>query len=157
MTVKEIAGIKLPPVEQVGIVVKNVDQAVDRLGSVFGWGPFNVSEVEIKGCIYRGQPSDCKLRMAFSQEANPIEIELIEVLEGETPHSEFLKKHGEGIQHLRYTVDDLYGKLDVLKKHGIEPVWSHTYPEIGISYVYLDTEKACGVMLELMEIKEVQS
>lgn len=156
MTIKELAGIKLPPVEQVGIVVNNVDQAIERFGSVFGWGPFNVSEVELQGSLYRGQPTDCKLRMAFSQETNPIEIELIENLEGETLYTEFLKKHGEGIHHLRYTVDDLDGKLAKMKKHGVEPIWSHSYPELGISFVYMDTEKVCGVMLELLEVKEVQ-
>ena len=30
MAVKEIAGIKLPPIEQVGIVVKDVDQAIEK-------------------------------------------------------------------------------------------------------------------------------
>jgi methylmalonyl-CoA/ethylmalonyl-CoA epimerase len=154
--IQEINGVKLPPVEQVGIVVQDIDKAIVKFGSVFGWGPFNVSEVELKGCIYRGQVNDCKLKMAFSQ-PNPIEIELIQVLEGETPHSEFLKEKGEGLHHLRHTVNDLDGMLLELKKHGVEPIWSHGLPEIGISYVYLNTENVCGVMIELLEIKEVQS
>ncbi len=156
MTGVEIKGIKLPPVEQVGIVVKDVEKAIDKFGSAFGWEFSDVSEVEMEGCMYMGKPSGCKLKMAFSK-PDPIEIELIEVVDGETPHSEFLKNKGEGIQHLRYSIDDLDGKLVELKKQGIEPVWSHSYPEIGISFVYLDTVNACGVMIELIEIKEVQA
>ena len=152
MSGEEKYAIKLPPVEQVGIVVKDIAQAIDKYSAVFGWGPFNVSEVELKGCIYRGQPSDCKLKMALFQSGS-VEIELIEVLEGETPHSEFLREKGEGLHHLRIRVENLYGILAEMAKEGIEPVWYHSMPEIGASWAYLDNVKVSGLMVELLEIK----
>jgi hypothetical protein len=45
--------------------------------------------------------------------------------------------------------------LDKLAKQGIEPVFQHSYPEIGISFAYLDTDKIGGIMFELIEIKKV--
>jgi len=156
MVEKKTNGVKLPPVEQVGIVVKDMDQAIANYSAAFGWGPFNVSEVELKGCLYRGQPSDCKLKMAFFQSGS-IEIELIQVLEGETPHSEFLREKGEGLHHLRFSVEDLDGILAEWAKKGIEPGWQHSMPEIGVSWAYLDNDKVSGVMVELIEMKEVQS
>jgi len=148
------SGVKLPPVEQVGIVVEDVEKAVEYYGSTFGWGPFNVSEVELKGCIYRGQLSDCKLKMAFAQ-SGPVEIELIQVLEGETPHTEFLREKGEGLHHLRFRVDDLDAVLAKWAGEGIEPIWQHSMPEIGISWAYVNTDAIGGVMAELIEIKQV--
>ena len=91
--------MKLPPVEQIGIVVRNVEQSAKVYGSVFGWGPFQISEVDLKGCLYRGRPTDCRLKMATAQ-SGPLEIELIEVLDGESIHSEFLRERGEGIQQM---------------------------------------------------------
>ncbi len=147
-----IGKVKLPPVEQIGIVVKDMDQAIDYYSSIFGWGPFNVHVFELKGTIYRGEPCDCKLKLAFGR-SGPIEIELIQVLEGETPHTEFLKQHGEGMQHLRFRVDDVKGLLKKLSKEGIEPVWHHSYPEFGVSFAYVDSGKIGGVMFELYEEK----
>ncbi len=81
-------AVRLPPVEQIGIVVRDVDRAVEFFGSVFGWGPFRVREGEQKGFTYDGRTGDCRLRMAFARSGD-VEIELIQVLEGETPHSDF--------------------------------------------------------------------
>lgn len=145
--------VKLPPVEQVGIVVKDIDSAMEYYSSTFGWGPFHLMQLPMKGAIYRGKPGDCTLKLAFAR-SGPIEIELIQVLEGETPHTEFLRERGEGLQHLRFSVENLDGTLAKLAKEGIEPVFQHSYPEIGISFAYLDTDKIGGVMIELIEIKK---
>jgi len=123
--------IKLPPVEQVGIVVKDMDKAIDYYSSKFGWGPFRVREVVMNGFTYLGKKGNCRLKMAFAQSGS-LEIELIQVLEGETPHTEFLREKGKGIQHLGFRVDDLDGMLAALAKDGIEPVFHHRVPEIGV-------------------------
>jgi len=145
--------VKLPPVEQIGIVVADIDKAVEYYSSIFGWGPFQVVEYETKGMTYRGQKGDCRLKLAFAQ-SGPIEIELIQVLEGETPHTEFLREKGEGLHHLRFHIDDLDGMLAELAKEGIEPIWQHRYPDVGISFAYLNTDKIGGVMFELIEMKD---
>lgn len=156
MTEETKSAIKLPPVEQVGIVVRDIDKAIEFYSATFGWGPFEVSEVSLEGCNYRGKPTDCRMKMAMAQ-SGPIEIELIQVLEGETAHTEFLREKGEGIQHLRFSVDDLDGILAEYAEQGIEPVWGHSMPEIGVSWAYVNTDKVGGVMAELIEMKEVQS
>ena len=97
--------MKLPPVEQIGIVVDNVDEAVEHFTALFGWGPFRIREVDVQGFTFRNRPGHCRLKMAFAR-SGPIEIELIQVLEGETPHSEFLRQKGEGLHHLRFRVDN---------------------------------------------------
>ena len=43
------SAVKLPPVEQVGIVVQDVDRAAEQLTALFGWGPFRIREVAMQG------------------------------------------------------------------------------------------------------------
>lgn len=152
MTEQKECRVKLPPVDQIGIVVKDMDRAIEYYQSTFGWGPFNVMESELKGFIYRGKTGDCRLKLAMGK-SGPMEIELIQVMEGETPHSEFLREKGEGIQHLRCCVDDLDSILAELAKDGIEPVFHQSLPEMGVAFAYLNSDKIGGVMIELLQIK----
>ena len=142
--------VKLPPVEQIGIVVKDVDRAIEYYSSNFGWGPFRVQEVHLDGFTYRGKPGSCRLKIAFAK-SGPIEIELIRVLEGDTPHTDFLREKGEGLQHLRFRVDDLDKTLAELAKEGIQPVMYQRFPDFGTAFAYLNSDKIGGVMFELIE------
>jgi catechol 2,3-dioxygenase-like lactoylglutathione lyase family enzyme len=154
MTEQKESRVKLPLADQIGIVVKDMDRAVAYYSSVFGWGPFSTMEVEVNGFTYKGKKGDCRLKIALAS-MGPIEIELIQVMEGKTPHSEFLREKGEGIQHLRFHVDDLDSMLAELAKDGIRPVFHHSYPEYGIAFAYLNSDKIGGVMFELIEEKKM--
>jgi catechol 2,3-dioxygenase-like lactoylglutathione lyase family enzyme len=143
---------KLPPVFQVGIVVNDMDTAIDYYCSVFGWGPFKVRDLEMKGAIYKGRTVDCRFRIGSARQPG-VEIELIQPLEGDTPYADFLREGGEGLHHLGVKVDDLDETLASLAGHGIRPVFSHSYPEIGLAFAYLDTDRVGGVMLELIQMR----
>ena len=145
--------VKLPPVSQIGIVVRDMDKAIEYYSSTFGWGPFKVSDVEVEDIIFRGSAVRSRTRLGFTS-IGPITIELIQVLEGETLHTEFLREKGEGIQHLRFEVDDLDSALCELAQDGIHPVFHQELPEFGLSFAYLDTDRIGGVMFELVEIAE---
>jgi methylmalonyl-CoA/ethylmalonyl-CoA epimerase len=145
-------AVRLPPVEQIGIVVKDVEQTVEYFTATFGWGPFQISEVEMKGFTCGDRTGDCRLKMAFARSGD-VEIELIQVLEGETPHSDFLRCHGEGMQHLRFRVDDCDGMMAALATEGVEPLWSQKFPGIA-AFAYMKTDKTSGLMVELFEMKE---
>ena len=152
MTERKSPRVNLPPVEQIGIVVHDMDRAIDFYTSVFGWGPFQIQDFGEMEYDFRGQPVKATVKAAFAK-SGPLEIELIQILEGETPHTEFLREKGEGLHHLRFRVDDLDGVLAELAKDGIKPVWGKKMPEFGISFAYLDTAQAGGVMVELIEDK----
>lgn len=148
--------VKLPPVDQIGIVVEDVDKAVEFYSSVFGWGPFEIREFDNRGFIYRGRPVDCRLKMGFVRSGS-VEIELIQVLEGEAPYTDFLREKGEGLHHLRFQVDDLDGMVAELAREGIEPEFHKSFPELGIKFAYLSSDKIGGVIFELIEDKGRQS
>lgn len=144
-------NMNLPPIEQIGIVVKNLDEAVDHYTNVLGWGPFDILEIDLSQFRYRGQPSKARVKVALGP-SNPIQIELIEVLEGESPHSDFLREKGEGIQHICCQgVEDLDGMLNELAKEGIEPVFQGTLQVMGfeVRAAYVVGDKTNDVMIEL--------
>jgi 4-hydroxyphenylpyruvate dioxygenase-like putative hemolysin len=145
-------AVRLPPVEQIGIVVRDADLAAEFFTSTFGWGPFKISEVEMKGFTYDGQTGDCRLKMAFARSGS-VEIELIEVLEGETPHSYFLRRQGEGMQHLRFRVDDFDGMIAALAREGVDPLFHQRFPGIA-AFAYMKADMTSGLMVELFEMKE---
>jgi methylmalonyl-CoA/ethylmalonyl-CoA epimerase len=148
---KQEPTVKLSEVKQIGIIVKDLDRAIEFYSSHFGLGPFQVQESEVE-FTYRGEQSNCRMRVAFSQWGS-IQIELIQPLEGKSPLTEFLREKGEGVQHLRFDVDDLDGVLARLSKEGIEPVLQFALPDLGITFALLDTAKIGGVQFELTEMR----
>jgi methylmalonyl-CoA/ethylmalonyl-CoA epimerase len=79
-----------------------------------------------------------------------VQIELIQVISGETLHTKFLEERGEGLHHLGFFVDDLENELTELEKEGIKVLDRGTVQGI-VKFAYLDTEEALGVILELIQ------
>jgi len=144
--------VKLPPVEQVGIVVKDMDKAIQYYTDVFGIGPFRVVERR-QDFAYKGKTVNCRLKLAFAM-SGPLEIELIQVLEGETPHTDFIREHGEGLHHLRFRVENLDGMLASLAKVGIHSIFNWAIPNSTGGFAYVNSDKVGGVMFELIERKD---
>ena len=140
----------LPPIDQVAYVVHDLDRALQTFERLFG--TFAVMESDLKGTLYRGKKADVKLRMGFGK-SGPVEIELIEVVSGDSPHREILEKHGEGVHHIRFRVDDLDPPLDKLRKIGFEVIWQHEIPEVPARWVYLEgPEESGGALGGLLQL-----
>lgn len=131
---------KFSKVDQIGIVVKNVEETMKIYEKTFGIEPFPTVESYI---------DSAKLKIVLF-ELGEAEIELIQVLEGETIHSKFLEKRGEGLHHLGFFVKDIEKELAKLKREGIRVLERGTV--LGaVKFAYLDTEKTLGVVLELIQ------
>jgi len=146
-------SFKLHPVDQIGIVVEDVDKTVEYYTGTLGLGQFHVRDVELKGLVYRGQTGDSLLRVAFL-ESGPVQIELIQVLAGETPHAAFLRDKGEGLQHLRSYVDDFDAAMAQLGTRGIEPVWYAGALGTPAGFAYVGGEGLGNTMLELIQARK---
>ena len=157
MDQKKKPTVALDAVEQVGIIVRNLEKAVDFYSSTFGWGPFEILEVEHRDYFFRGQQSYARLKVALAQ-AGPVQVELIEPVEGKTPHSEFLKEKGEGANHVNCgLVEDLDAVLAELAEEGIEPAYRARFSILGaeVDVVYLDSGKIGGLMIELYQVLSI--
>jgi methylmalonyl-CoA/ethylmalonyl-CoA epimerase len=142
------SAIVLPPVSQVGLVVRDLEKTAAFYYSTFGIGPFSiVPEVKFDGVILRGQPTNSKIKVAFA-DSGPLQIELIQPIEGENIYTEFLQAGNEGLHHLGFEVDDFEDMLAKFKSRGIEPIFWHN---MGfMAFAYLDTGKIGGVIVELL-------
>ena len=150
---KQARGVNLPPPDQVCVVVRDIEKAIEHYQTVFGLGPFRVMEVSTKDMSYRCWTGTARQRSAFAQ-CGPIQIELIQPLEGDTPQAEFLREKGEGVHHLRFQVEDLEATLAALAELGISAVWRHKFVEAAVSYAYVNSDTIGGVVFELIEDKK---
>jgi methylmalonyl-CoA/ethylmalonyl-CoA epimerase len=140
--------LDLGPIDQVGYVVHDLDASLPAYEALFG--PFEIMDAPMEDCTFRGEQIACRLRIAMNR-SGPIEIELIEVIEGETPHTEHLRRCGEGPHHVRFIVDDLDAKLVVLEAAGYRNVFQKRFGP-GLAFAYVETPKALGPsLIELFE------
>ena len=143
------ADLGLGPIDQVAYVVEDLERALPRYEALYG--PFEVADSPLPGCSIRGREADCVLRLAVNR-SGPVEIELIQVLEGETTHSEHLRDHGEGLHHVRFRVDDVDAKLRELEAAGYRTVLQKRFgPTVAFAYVELPEELG-GSVIELLEM-----
>ena len=123
----------LPQPDQIGFVVKDLGRAIALYDPLFG--PFTQPDFGPQSASYRGaEPTPYQLKYAFGS-ANGLEIELIEWIEGDTPHRDFIERGGEGMHHIRYRIEDLDLWLGRVAALGYEAVWTaRISSEIGYAY-----------------------
>ena len=141
-----IQQLRLPGVGQIGVVVEDIDRAIAFYESTFGLGPFDIREVGAPNVWDRGEEKAIKARLAFATLGN-VELELIQILEGDSVHLEFLREHGEGLHHLGFFVKDIQAKLEQAKAMGFEVLHMDPFRQ---AYAYLDTRKPGGIIFELI-------
>ena len=172
MEERKSSKVTLGKLSHVGIVVVDLDKAMEYYGSVFGLGPFTTEVYDLKSFVYWGKTASARVKAAIAYSGS-VFIELVQVLEGETVHTEFLREKGEGLQHVAFLVRNLDEKLKELAKSGVEPAMRLRIPmntpadpdgaetgkskktRLELTEVYLDSDKIGGTMIQLMEFKEV--
>lgn len=146
MTARKIGNLELPPLDQVGFVVRDVEATMAVYEPLFG--PFTVMETELVDADYRGREVTCKLKIATGH-SGTVEIELIEMVDGEGVYGEFLDAGREGPHHIRFRIDNLDEAIGEVAKEGFSPVFSKRFsPEIAFAYV----EGADGMLFEFLEM-----
>jgi methylmalonyl-CoA/ethylmalonyl-CoA epimerase len=134
---------------QVGVVVKDLDKVVERLSSL-GIGPFTPMTIpDDAEQWFRGKPMDAKFKISGAK-LGEIVLELIQPLEGKSPHQEFLDNQGEGIQHIAFAVDDLDREVAKLTKRGVSVLLSANLPKVRVAYLDLGVG---GLVIELIQEK----
>ena len=133
---------------QVGIVVNDIDQAINYLNSL-GVETFEPKRIQITERWLRGKPANYKCELKFAR-LGSVELYLIQPIEGETIHKEVLESKGEGIHHLGFFVADLDKEVAKLTKLGVKVIQSGRRPGGG-GFAYLDTHVGSGILLELIQ------
>jgi methylmalonyl-CoA/ethylmalonyl-CoA epimerase len=133
---------------QIGVVVKDIEQAIERL-SILGIGPFysKMPPPEAQS-LYRGQPFSAAGRVIIkASRMGNVELELIQPVEGGSPHKEYLDEKGEGIQHIAFAVDNLGDEVNKLTTKGCTMLLDGRRDGGGVAYLDLNVG---GIIVELI-------
>jgi methylmalonyl-CoA/ethylmalonyl-CoA epimerase len=134
---------------QIGIVVRDLDKAIQNYVDVYGIGPWNVWEVgpgDINDLEVHGQPPTYRARAASTM-VGDVQWELIEPLDDTSPFAHFLAGKGEGVHHIAVTTPDFEGAMAQQAQRQNVPVLSGEAQ--GINVALLSTERELGVILEV--------
>lgn len=144
--------LKLSPVRQLGYVVADIERTCRYYESTLGIGAFCTPfEVDMSGAILRGKPLETKIKVAFAQSGS-VQVELIQPVEGDNLYTEFLARHGDGIHHLAFTVDDMEAMKAEFADRGLQPIFYHDM--VVMEFAYYDTSEIGGLMTELLYYKQ---
>jgi methylmalonyl-CoA/ethylmalonyl-CoA epimerase len=100
----------LRQISHLGLAVKDLDAAIRLYEGVFGL------KVEHRWV------AEADRMEAASFRVGPIEIELMQPLEEDSPVGRFIARRGEGIHHIAYKVDDVAEALTRARESGIDTI-----------------------------------
>lgn len=127
--------------DHIGIAVKSLDAA--KIYAALGLAVDHVETVETQG-----------VKTAFLS-VGDTNLELLEPLSPESPVAKFIEKHGEGIHHICFRVDNLEGHLARLKRAGFRLINEAPVPGAhGCRVAFLHPSTGNGVLIELSEKRE---
>jgi methylmalonyl-CoA/ethylmalonyl-CoA epimerase len=141
---------------QVGFVVQDLSKAIEIYEKTVGIGPFAVIDFIPEKSFIKDRPGRIELKIGIAQLTPELSIELIQVIEGEPYHKDFLREHGQGVQHLGFVTNEYDRVLERAGVLNIEVLmWAETdVPGMGhVRGAYLDTHALLGVLVEIIEIK----
>jgi len=146
-------------VDHIGILVKDIEKAIEFYGKLFGW---KIPEEEpYKGKIGFVDAPGHKYRYAMLKAPNNVYLELLEPVEG--PWMKDLEEKGEGtFSEICVEVDDIEKLADQLREMGIALLDTNirTPIEKGKKYIvtpsgnkifYVPREKTMGTQWEFIQ------
>jgi methylmalonyl-CoA/ethylmalonyl-CoA epimerase len=141
---------------QIGVVVSDLDKSIRNLSEIFGIGPFRVldwppADRKDMKRYYHGEPTEFTARMAFT-ELGPIELEIIQPLDGKSCWSDFLDEHGEGIHHIRFNVNKIEPIEGYMAQHDIFSAQHGSGIRPGTNWMLFDSAEKVGFIIEAMNV-----
>ncbi len=147
---------KIKKLLQLGIIVKDVEEAVKNYEEMLGIGPWQhgrVSTDNMPKMHIDGKPGVLDFKAAFCN-CFGMQIELIEPV-SDSVYSKWLEEHGPGLHHIAVITNDPFKQ--VVEEHkaltGKDPwIWAKDTgaPEgRNLEFAYLDLVKELGLFVEI--------
>ena len=140
-----------------GIPIRDMDKSLEdykSLGIASFQPEFLIDSSKFAEYLVYGKTPDpvVKTRAALGQ-VGPVGVELLQPVQGETVHKEFLEAMGEGVGHIAYAVQDLEAETAKMVEKGFPVILSITPAgRTERSAVYLDTRsRLSGLIVELVQ------
>ena len=148
--------LPLNRVNQIALVVRNLDGAMEQYWQRLHVGPWSVYTYGpplVREMTYRGKRQDYRMRLALAHMGETT-IELIQPLAGDNIYEEHLAHKGEGLHHIGVFVPSFDEAVAEAARQGYAVLQSgRGYGARGDGgYAYLDTEATLGMILEVIEV-----
>ena len=139
MAQESLAKVQLKDINQVAIVVKNLQEAMDGYYSILGIGPWNVYSWEVPLVYdrkYHGRSARAREKIATAQ-VGMVQLKLCQPIEGDSIYQDFLTEHGEGLHHLSFLVDNVDETTEILAGEGFPCLQNGRFGDNG-AFSYID-------------------
>jgi len=131
-----LTGVRL---DHIGVAVRDIETALQvysQMGMEIG-GRETILEQGVE------------VQMLLAGEAR---IELLQPTSDDSPVARFLEKHGEGLHHIAFEVNDLEDILERLKGEGIRLIDEKPLVGVGGSLIaFVNPRSTAGVLIELVQ------
>ena len=139
-------------VQQVALVVRDIDKALEEYTRLLGIGPWWVSVYgppKLTGMRIRGKTIPYSMKLALAWTGTTM-WELIQPLEGPSIYKEFLNDHGEGLHHplVEHEGVDFEDAIARFTEKGCPPLMEGSIGEIRFAYV--ESEGPLKTTIELV-------
>jgi methylmalonyl-CoA/ethylmalonyl-CoA epimerase len=138
---------------QIGFVVHDVEATAKKYAEAFGLPMPKIIETlgyDKAKTTVNGQPSEATAKLAFLQTGQLV-VELIQPDEKPSIWRDHLDKHGEGVHHIAFNVDDTKATEQALTAAGMKTEQQGLYVDGSGMYSYVDSAPQLGVIIELLE------
>lgn len=148
-TIQELRGQTKAPLadatfRRIGIVVKDVDQAVKTFSDVFGVpAPEIITSTSVYPPQFAGN-RNAPLKIALLKIGN-LDVAVTQPLAGPQPHYDHLQKYGNSVQRLTFAVPDVDQARKALEARGGKWVLGRE----GYRTAYVDMRDQLGFVLEV--------
>lgn len=139
--VKQRKGIgMIKRIDHVGVVVKNLDEALDLYVNTLG---FKASEIII---AEKGE----KFRTVMVT-LGDVTFELLEPMDAVGGIQHFLETKGEGLHHVSLLVDDIREEIHTLENKGIKFLMKEPEQVEGTLVTFVHPKSTRGVLMEILQ------
>ena len=131
--------VKVRGIHHVGVAVRQLDEAVETYGRMFGGSAEHRSRVDDQGV------EAASIRIGESR------VELLAPLGDDTPVGRFLAKRGPGMHHIAYAVDDVRAAIAELLSEGAELIDAEPRRGLfGLEVAFVHPDSVHGVLSEVV-------
>lgn len=137
---------RIDRIDHVGIVCRDLDEAVEFYRSAYGFELCHVEVIESQGV------REAVMRIGDSTDERAPYVQLLEPVRPDSAVSAWMDQRGPGIHHVAFGTDDVDATVGGLKDRDIAPVIDP--PGIGsrgTRVTFLHPRDCLGVLTELVE------
>lgn len=140
-------------ISQYAFVVRDL-AAVSAYWKKLGFPELSITHPALTGLYFRGKPARFEQELGW-QRHGAVPFEWCVPPRGvATVYEEFLKRHGEGLQHIAFNVSDMDKAIAEYRALGFEAVQGGGWGEAGKPgsgrFAYIDTDRIGGILIELL-------